>query len=391
LAFGCSALLAAGSASATDISSFDSGDWQDGPTWVGGVLPGSGDTAMIDHIVRVDRDDATNFESTDADVVVNAGGELRAWYGIFTAPSVTLNGGQIAAEQRTHVLNTNTLTINDVAGNSWTQYKNQNSKHAEIHAQQLVGAGTLDILLGRAGQLFQLDVDDTTGFTGELNVSRLGFDVTSGYTYRVATNDETNSAHLKINQSIAKEDASFSMVLNEYTYDWKEEHGGTAALDDGTAYNGYDMRDDSVEVWFTGLTIGGYEVPARESAYTYAELAAMDGGNVANYLRSDGTDGLIGVIGGAPALPGDTDGDGDVDDADLGVAFSNYTGPLAPNTGGKTAADGDADGDGDVDDADLGAAFAAYTGPLASAAVPEPTSLALLGLGGLLAVRRRRG
>ncbi|MFN3168995.1 MAG: PEP-CTERM sorting domain-containing protein [Phycisphaeraceae bacterium] len=94
--------------------------------------------------------------------------------------------------------------------------------------------------------------------------------------------------------------------------------------------------------------------------------------------------------GGGPVLPGDTDGDGDIDDSDLGTAFSNYTGPLAPGTGGKTAADGDTDGDGDVDDSDLGTAFSGYTGPLGPAGVPEPTSLALIGFGGLALIRRRR-
>ncbi|MFN3168499.1 MAG: LamG-like jellyroll fold domain-containing protein [Phycisphaeraceae bacterium] len=91
-----------------------------------------------------------------------------------------------------------------------------------------------------------------------------------------------------------------------------------------------------------------------------------------------------------PGIPGDTDGDGDIDDSDLGTAFSNYTGPLAPGTGGKTAADGDTDGDGDVDDSDLGTAFSSYTGPLGPANVPEPTSLAITALGALALARRRR-
>jgi len=51
---------------------------------------------------------------------------------------------------------------------------------------------------------------------------------------------------------------------------------------------------------------------------------------------------------------------------------------------------GDTDLDGDVDDADLGNAFSNYTGPIADAAVPEPASLALLGLAVPLGMLRRR-
>ena len=89
------------------------------------------------------------------------------------------------------------------------------------------------------------------------------------------------------------------------------------------------------------------------------------------------------------APPGDTDQDGDVDDSDLGNALANYTGPIG-EAGEKAFINGDTDGDGDVDDSDLGTALANYTGPINPAAVPEPTSFALLALGGVMLVKRRR-
>ncbi len=86
------------------------------------------------------------------------------------------------------------------------------------------------------------------------------------------------------------------------------------------------------------------------------------------------------------ANPADLDNDGDVDDADFGIAFAAFTGP-----GGITESPADLDTDGDVDDADFGIAFAAFTGPGGAVIVPEPASLVALLLGGLIIAARRRG
>jgi len=144
--------------------------------------------------------------------------------------------------------------------------------------------------------------------------------------------------------------------------------------------------------FFPGLSPAASS-PGNGQAFGVIDLGTLPGNNFGTLspnLLGPGSDYRASFTIGS-YLAGDTDGDGDVDDADLGVAFANYTGPLGTGVGTKTPAQGDTDGDGDVDDADLGNAFAAYTGPIATAAVPEPTSLALLGLGGLLAMRRRRG
>ncbi len=91
----------------------------------------------------------------------------------------------------------------------------------------------------------------------------------------------------------------------------------------------------------------------------------------------------VSAIAPTAALPGDADGDGDVDAFDLGLWQTQFG-----MTGDELSADFDTDGD--VDAFDLGI-WQINFGTGLNAAVPEPAAVVLFGLGAsVLATRRRR-
>ena len=84
-------------------------------------------------------------------------------------------------------------------------------------------------------------------------------------------------------------------------------------------------------------------------------------------------------------IPGDTDGDGDVDAVDLATLGLNW----APDATDKAWSDGDFGADGDVDAVDLAALGLNWSPDGSGAAAPEPGVLALAAAGAAVGLRRR--
>jgi hypothetical protein len=81
----------------------------------------------------------------------------------------------------------------------------------------------------------------------------------------------------------------------------------------------------------------------------------------------------------SPAVPGDFDGDNDVDGADFVAWQTNF-----PKQTGGTLETGDADNDGDVDGADFVVWQTNFPYPSGAAVVPEPSAFLLAAIAGMI-------
>ena len=182
--------------------------------------------------------------------------------------------------------------------------------------------------------------------------------------------------------------------------------GDTAVVGEWTRYSGeaghtavpatvqlFDVSDPGTPTPIQKIT------SPNESHDYYAEHLAIDGSAIlVGAKRADRTptaarSGAYLIIGPPIVTPatGDVDGDGDVDLADVGYFEAQFGASGLPLPPGENSADLDADGDVDLDDLVFIRDGFGYVTPAApSAATPEPATMTVLAIGGMLVLRRRR-
>jgi len=124
-----------------------------------------------------------------------------------------------------------------------------------------------------------------------------------------------------------------------------------------------------------------YNAGVREFNLIMTSGAFLDGRSL---VVKEGSGISISTIDGPAPIPGDVNGDGVVDTADFGIVAFNF------GQTGLTRGQGDLNTDTNVNEADFGIVAANQGGGVVATAVPEPTSLLVMGLGGLALIRQRR-
>jgi hypothetical protein len=129
--------------------------------------------------------------------------------------------------------------------------------------------------------------------------------------------------------------------------------------------------------------ITSFAAGVDQGAHAWDAAADMNGDGLLDATDTSLFNALIGA-----GLAGDLDGDGFVGITDLNIVLGNWNQNVTPGE----LSSGDPSGDGFVGIEDLNQVLGnwnAGTPPAAGAAVPEPATLALLGLGGLACLRQR--
>ena len=147
-------------------------------------------------------------------------------------------------------------------------------------------------------------------------------------------------------------------------------------------------QNDWAPIWSTDVTLHG-NAQDTVSVTVTSELDPLPGGAGVHAFFSDGTaiesPTQLAILEFMLPLPGDTNGDWDVDIFDFQDLQNNYGTPS-----GMTYGDGDFNGDGDVDIFDFQILQNNYGTVMTPPPVPEPVSLTLLVLGTASVLRRRR-